>query len=479
MKAQELIHCLNKEEIKLFRLQLKAKGSKQSLLLLDVLSKNKKGNKVEKKYLFSLVFETEYSKKLDFRLRHILRVFNEEIEHFISVICFSEKSENSFTESYSPSVLLLGFLLERKSYALFEKEWNKYYKRAREKKYFKLEQELISLYYNYVTHNQEEKIIYYDKVNELLETAVASVQSEYLEGLRDVEQKIGYIYYTTMFTGQEARKKTYKDLVEIPDRLLQDEFLKYHQLLAQSFYEKDHKKRIVLYQELLTYHDLVSAIRPGLAIYERDYNNWLGQCFYFQNDYESSARYFERCIELMTKNPKWMRLEIIFNYISILTKLERFSEPIEIYEKYRSKIAKNERVRYRFGYIIAICLIFEGKASLAWDLLPTDIQNRPQNDFYYSRFIMAMIYFEEGEYDFFEREVTNIYQTAHYKRPEEALWLDASKVFKKMSRIVFLPNKPERKKEVERLIQEIEEVDKVYPMFKDILPVKWLVKKLG
>lgn len=478
MKSQELIHCLEKEEIKLFRLRLKAKGSSSSLVVLDVLKKNNPENKLEKDYLFTLIFKKEYSRKLDFRLRHVLRVFNEEIEHFIAMISFSEKAENNFTENYNPSILLLRFLLERKSYSLFEKEWNKYYKKAKEKKYFNLELKLIDLYYNYVTCNQEEKIKYYDKITNLLKIAVQSVQSEYLEQIRGLEQKIGFIYYTAMFTGNDIPEKKYKDLTTIPDEILEDEFFKYHQLLAQSFYEKNHEERIVIFNQLLKSHNHASAIRPDLAINERDYNNWLGHCFYFLNNYEAAARCFERCIELMTANPKWLRLEIIFNYISILTKLERFSEPIPIYEKYKSKIVKNERVKYRFGYMIAICLIFEGSASKAWDLLPKDIQNRPQNDFYYSRFIMAMIYFEEKEYDFFEREVTNIYQTAHYKAPNEILWLDVSKVFKKMSRIFLLP-KPERKKESEKLIAEIDELDEKYPMFKDVLPVKWLVAKIS
>lgn len=477
MKTQELIQCFSREEKILLRKYLKTKGASESLALYDVIAKSDERRKIDKAYLFSLVSNEKFTAKKDVKLRHFLRILNEEIEQFIILESFEKIIKKNTIKNITPCILLLQFLREKNAFSLFEKEWNKYYKKSQQKKYFKLEKELIFLYNKYVTHHQEEKLKYYDKLTQLLKRGIECQQSEYLEGLRGLEQKLGFIYYTSMFTGQDIEIPPYQDLVEIDEQLLNNDFFKYHQLLAQSFHEKNHEKRIPIFKALLVSHDEVSKIRPELAINERDYNNWLGHCYYFKNEYEISATYFERCIELMTLNPKWLRLEVVYNYISILTKLERFADPIPIFETYKKQIAKNERVKYRFGYIIAICLIFEGRASEAWDLLPDDIQNRPQNDFYYTRFIMAMIYFEERELELFEREITNIYQTAHYKTPEEILWLDVSKVFKKMVRIIsLLP--PEQAEESNRLVAEIELLDGNYPMFKDVLPVKWLMKKI-
>lgn len=477
MKSQELIQCFTREEKALLRKYLKAKGASESLPLYDVIMKADIDKKIDKSYLFSFISKEKFTPKKDVKLRHFLRILNEEIEQFIILYSVENLIQKDVTKSIIPCILLLQFLQEKNAFSLFEKEWNKYYKKAQQKKYFKLEKELISLYHEYVTHSQEEKLKYYDKLTQLLKRGIECQQSEYLEELRGLEQKLGFIYYTSMFTGQNIEIPPYQDLVQINEKLLDNDFFKYHQLLAQSFHEKSHEKRIPIFKALLVSHDEVSKIRPELAINERDYNNWLGHCYYFKNEYETSATYFERCIKLMTLNPRWLRLEVVYNYISILTKLERFAAPIPIFEIYKKQIAKNERVRYRFGYIIAICLIFEGRANEAWSLLPKDIHNRPQNDFYYTRFIMVMIYFEENNLELFEREVTNIYQTAHYKTPAEILWLDVSKVFKKMSRIILLPQS-EQLEETNKLIEEIELLDGNYPMFKDVLPVKWLMKKL-
>ncbi len=479
MKSKALIDCLTKEEKKSIRLALKSKASKETVALLDYISKYDGRKKMEKSVLFSLVSKEKYTAKLDFKLRHYLRVLNEEIEQQIILQYLESEIKNHFLESFSPAIIYLDFLLERQSYSLFEKEWNKYQRKSEQKKFFRLELELIDLYFKYITHHQEEKIQYYDTLHNLLKRGIFLQQCLYIEELRGLEQQQGFLYYTTMFTGQKnTTTPKYVDNAPIQEEINNASFFKYHQLLAQSFHEKNHEKRIPIFKALLESHESVSKIRPDLAINERDYNNWLGHCYYFKNDYETSATYFERCMFLMNQQPKWLRLEIVFNYISILTKLERFSEPILIFETYKKQIDRNERVRYRFGYLIAFCLIFEKRATEAWPLLPKDINNRPQNDFYYTRFIMAIIYHEEGSEELFEREVTNIYQTAHYKKPEEILWLDVSKVFRKMSRIIYLP-KDEKKVEIDKLMVEMDELDQSYPKFKDVLPVKWLIKQLN
>jgi hypothetical protein len=88
LKSQELIQCFTREEKALLRKYLKAKGASESLPLYDVIMKADIDKKIDKSYLFSFISKEKFTPKKDVKLRHFLRILNEEIEQFIILYSF-------------------------------------------------------------------------------------------------------------------------------------------------------------------------------------------------------------------------------------------------------------------------------------------------------------------------------------------------------------------------------------------------------
>ncbi len=480
MKTKALVQCLTRLEIQGIEQELGKKKTKGVKAFFQALKNMNGDEEPDKTRFFQMIFGKPYSKKEDHKFRHIQRLVSEEIERFLVLEFITKDFKAGRSMHYNSTLIWLDILLDRKLYELFEKEWNKYFRKAGKEQDYQVRIRLIDKFYDYLTHHKQEDLKDYPYLAELLDISEKDWQKFSLEGFRTLNYKRGFIYYVTKHSQSPIQFDVPKEFPEFDKGLSSEPLFQYYHWLALLLHEKDHHKRIRLLTRLLDLHETVSKIRPQLSEHERDFYNWLGQCFYFLNDFETSAKYFERCVALMERHKNWSRLEVVFNYTSILSKLEQYEECIEVYQRHKEAILSNDRVQPRFGFLIAMCFVFTGFPEVARRHLSKDIHLLPQREMYYSRFVLAIIYFEEQEEELFDREITNLYQNTRYKTPEETFWVDVASVFMKFLRVIKRIPIRERKKgkHFSAIAEEIETLDQKHTMFKDSLPVRWLCRRL-
>ena len=121
---------------------------------------------------------------------------------------------------------------------------------------------------------------------------------------------------------------------------------------------------------------------------------------------------------------------------------------------------------------------FKNKPALAAQLIPEDIHKRPQNEYYYSRFILAISYYLEEMDDAFEREIQNIYQSIQYKTPDEEIWIDNIRIFRAFMRIcLYVVEEKEKSKKLIELAHEIKRDMENNLEYTDHLPIAWLYEQ--
>lgn len=479
MKTLELMECLLQEERTELEALLKAHRRKSIHRLFKTLwPAVQKGVEPDNEALFEKVFEKPYQKESDYLLRNELRLLNREIELFLQEKEILRRIRKDEMREITPVVVWLELLLERQQLALFEKEWRRIDKSAREKQDFSLLYQLCNVYLNFIYRYQELHVDLYRRAFELLENTRHQILLSAEEDCRMLDVKRSYVHrilkaFDSSFE-VPFEASTLKPLNTNEDVLL----FRYLKVWSQTYLVQD---KIPLYEQLLEWQPTIVRLRPELGNNEFVFLNNLALLYMHESkNYQKANHYFSQAMANHQQNHKRINVELFFNYLINLTRLKRFSEVILHYQSHAKMVEADLKLRFKFCYLVAMNHLLLGQTSEALALIPEDLRQRPRQEYIYTRFMYTIAYCIDGLYDLFERELQNLYQTIRYKTPEEAgEWSYTLSAFRKFFKIMSQePNANEKKKKYQAMAEELEKESQTNTAGADNLILLWLRTEL-
>ncbi len=480
MKTLELMACLQREELR--QLESILQGHKRHALhklfkaLRNAVST---GTEPAGEVLFESIFDKPYQKTSDYLLRNELRLLNREIELFLLEKEILRRLRQDEPREIIPAIVWCELLLDRKQTELFEKEWRRWEKTAREKEDYALMHRLYLLYLTFIYRHRELHPDLYVNAAEMLEQAREFVLLDAEEHCRTVDVKRAYVYRILNAMGAGPASPFEETTLQPAASNQEKRLMQYLRIWSQTYVASD---KIPLYEQLLEWQPFIARLRPELEANEFVFLNNLALLYMLERrDYRQADHFFSQAMDNYRRHHKKVHTELLFNYLSNLTRLERFAEVIELYQAHRQAAEADPKLHFKFCYLLAMNHLFVNQPEAALAYIPEDLRQRPRFEYIYTRFIFAIAYYMEGLDDLFEREVQNLYQTIRYKTPEEAgEWRYTLEVFRKFARIAAeTPNAKARSKQMAALGRELEADRQAQTAGADNLILLWLKRTLG
>lgn len=203
--------------------------------------------------------------------------------------------------------------------------------------------------------------------------------------------------------------------------------------------------------------------------------------YFIAGDYEQADSYYRQSMEADPKSKHPQTLAILFNYISNLTRVGRFTAALEIIGRNKVLLEQNEQTRHLHLCIAAMCHLFSGEPSRALRLVPPDIQHLPPGTFLYFRFIQVIAFSLLDMPEDALREAQNLLRMLRYwKRKERTRFRDLDLDYMALAKWLTLylegplTETGRRQLEIDIDIHS----DAKNPLFRDYLPLRWLRGRL-
>ena len=355
MKSLELIYCLQAEESKALQKELKKHRRTALLPLFNQLKKAaKKQQEPTNEELFGFISDRPYDKKMDYLLRNELRLLNGEIETFLLSNELLKRLKSGRLLEISQNLLWLELLLERQQFALFEKEWRKILRQAKENKHFSLLSQLHSLYFEYLRHYKEIEPARYRKARSILDEAKSWTLKAAMEQLRKLELNRAYVDRVIFaFDPTHTRQPPSQQFASIETEA--DPLFDYLYLWAKTYIENNNTD---IYLKLLQLHPEIVKIRPEFKGKDMVFYTNLALQEMLQQNYEQASLFYKEALRIDQQNGIKTNVELLFNYCSNLCKMHEFDQAIQLWKDNRVDIEEQPTVRYRYRYLIAMCYLF-------------------------------------------------------------------------------------------------------------------------
>lgn len=346
MKTVDLIACLKPEEVQDLRLVLdKHRRRSLSRLFHELLQAAQKSNEPENIALFPVVFQQPYRKELDYLLRNELRLLNREIETFLLEREVLRKIRQNETEEIIPALVWLQLLLDRQQFDLFEKEWRRIEKLALERQAFALLQRLYEVYLSFIYRYQELHLGLYQKAFTQLENARHFGLLAAEEQCRLIDVKLAYVHLILRAFDASYANPFVETVVQSSPHAKDYLLFRYLRLWAETYVAEN---KIPLYTQLLEWQPDITKTRPELSNNKFVFlNNLTLLWMHEKKDYKKADFYFTHAMDHYFRNHKKINNELFFNYLSNLTRLNRFPEVIQLYEVNRGAVESDQKLKYK------------------------------------------------------------------------------------------------------------------------------------
>lgn len=428
-KAFILARLLSEKEAKaLSEILLAQKKGKQEQLLWSLIS-NKKPT-IEKSVIYKQLYKSTYSKEKDYLLRNELRKLSNSITAFIK------------QEVGGDYVEFLKFLLERKANTLFEKEITKTIRKTTPAK-TETDLQIQKLYFDYWVANSPRKL-----------NALETIQQELLACIKYVSDqkpvyKSNFIVLLSVLERiiwQHFNKETTDLNTLINPTLLEHPNAKYQIEKAFSF-QLFGLERIEKLENCSVYLQQCSnEINKNT---ELSYlQSQLGLEYFLLPDFNKSKPHFEKAyanINMLNKNQK---MQLVYNYASLLCAAEDFESANDLLNAY-SSIFRSTPFEHNIKLFAIMARINSNQLDGLRDLLPPSQEVMAKDAQVYNRILECIILYYEKEYEVCLSYLENIYNTSRYNSFLDKAFIEFAKLFQRLVASLLLPKSDEKNSKIE------------------------------
>lgn len=450
-KTYQLINSLTKKEInKFIRINLKRK--KRIKLLKAYISYITNNKEYDIKEFYCSFYKEEYNKKKDNILRNEFRLLNTLLEDFILEKQFEKQNKESY---YFNRRLYLSYLLDRNILDLFEKEITKVFHEIDDNEdYFD-----FYIFFEMWTRFQNKKFSYdshyFEHSKKFYKQGILKWFKELSFKTRKLELFNSFIERTNQQIGSNVSFTDSIDSIKIINAK-DSNYINFINKKILSFKTFDQEKINILI-ETLSALKKINTKKQNKANEEFGLLQSIGVEYMIHANNKEAAIYFRQVIKLEGKISEDLFVKGLYNYINVEIKIKKFSKAIKVYNDYIEKIEKTSLVNL-FKNAISMCYIMLGEIEKAEELTTIISSTISQESNVYSRCIIAIIYFLNGNKELSINELNNINQSLNYYQHKNQYHKDFISNFKKFIHLLDvrfeIKENKEKFKELKQLLTD-------------------------
>lgn len=472
MKTQKLIQLLSPGERNEFRLQLSVKKNKKTSRIFDFLLREKKEADTLLPRLYKSVFGKTRTDENDFLLRNELRLLNRELELFLAI----QKLKGSGADSDAEATLLfLQTLLDREAWTLFEKEWEKEFRRFDSLGDWKTLVRLGEVNLEYVVRRRKISAAGLSHVLEVLNQFDELTQRA--QAHRQAELRL----YRAQLARQQSESDPTVPLAEIPAPVINtdpsaDPFLGYAEQARHAYLSRG-EKTIGYMEKALEFLERCKPRELHVVRMRTQIRTQIALEYFLLGEYKRADQYYKTVLpDAHSLNDNTRIASVYLNYISNLIRLREFSAVLLFISEHEKIFASHSGFRQRIACLGAMCCIYTGKIREAKSLVMSEIGEAKQDTLIYLRLTLGIVLYLQGKRDLAVREMNNLQQSLRHLEIRHEQYAQAARLF---SRAIELENNPGNKRTRSLLRKEFAEFDEQTHKQFEILPVKWINEEVG
>ncbi len=409
MKTLDLLHCLTKKERKEFDFVMKNHKRISLRKLYDFLkSFPSKKETPSKTALFEATFEMVFTSNKDYKLRHELRLLNDELIHFLIVQQFENqlKSNPHFSHAWEMKVLK-----NRKLEKYIETAYKQYFEKAQTALQPQYAQEILSAYITHLIASKEIRLELYKDIARLLEEKSNLLQQQFWHERLEIHVKQAFTTRVIRIMQPEYPEPILEEAISLEEK--KDVFTRILQLEADSYLQRGLEK-IATLNELL--EQLETCPYPWLQYNRRKMVTLsnIALTYYLLGNNDQSQHFYERIMEHAEVSKQQIPIEVLFNYFSNLTKMGKHSKALMVYNENAKTIRQHSKVTYRFLCLKTMCHIGLKQTTEALESIPSNIRQLPSDQYYYFRFLQLIVHYQLDDWEGGLRETENFLKVLNY-----------------------------------------------------------------
>ncbi len=440
-KAIKLSTSLSKESAIDFVAWLKRLNKKKAILLFDAVYSKKASSKAE---LFKIVFNKNYSKEVDFLLRNEMRLLIPLIQQFII--------EHTESEDLPKEMAFLNFLLENSLHDIFKSDIDKFikhYSKTNEtEQVLRLEDKKIAFQLRFLPRNSKALL----KLRDYIFQTIQATSNEYLVPKCKL---ILHLAICERIAWQYNSDIAITDLqsFNLPKSYSANKTALFYFTKAQSFASHGQDKIDLLNE--------CKAIIPKSSKLE-NFNgeeayidSMIGLEYYLLADLENAFKYYKAAMPKVDKLNAIQRMQLIFNYVSLLCRLEQF----QLAEKIISKnygLFENTVYEEKLKIFQFFCAARGNKKNTLRKFLPYSVEGDSKDTKLYIRILECMVLYQEQETDLLLTYLQNIYNTVRYNKKLDKAFIGVVRIFKHFVQALEQSSTAKKTEKLQKIFEESE-----------------------
>lgn len=392
-------------------------------------------SKITKERVFQKTFSEEFTPQKDYLLRNEFRLLVQELEDFLKEVTYDEQAEKHFLRNY------LMRIIQSKNWHFFEKEWNQILLKYPRDPHFNYEMQRIYQRYmmayftpteaNYKElHKKSLENIRQAKANYWSELSLLMSDHAYTERVLNIYSNWSYPYEVKMWMENQELEANRRAL--------------FYRDKALSYYQRGDDK--IRFMEVM-----LETMQPEFFLHDDEFLNeklWvistIGLEYSITDRYEQAREYYKLGFQVPGFNRFHKIQELLFNYIGILNKLERFDDVIEVLEEQHDLLRANPKISYKLECARIIAFIFTGRFREASIAILRMGQTPDKFDYLYMRLTQVLVALAKKDADLAEREISNFLQIKTLRDENFQYYKGFVKFMSEYNTTVVIPQHPDK-----------------------------------
>lgn len=477
MKTIDLLNSLEGREKKDFEAVIKTHKRERLKKLYFFLKKRLgKESEPQKEVLYEAIFGKKYEASKSYLIRNELRLLNEELEDFL----VKRQLEKTFkTNPNLYNLWLLRMLKEKGLKVEFEIHYKKSIAKAKEDLQYELMDKMMTLYLqNLIVNTEITQELYENTIHTGYVERIKWIQKDAVRKIRATEVMKAFTERTIQVTNASFPFTDLQNTIDLQLEHVNDNYSRYLHLYALSFRQQGLEK-IQTLQAALEYLENYTQPEPPVENRKLFLLATIALEYYLMSNHQAANDYYLQTLHYAQSTKQTLRISVIFNYFSNCIRLEKYAKAINLFETHEAAITSNERVHYRFLCLKAMCHIFLQNPNKALDSIPSNIQQRPDAQYYYFRLVQIIAFCELEDEETAMRECQNFLKMYRYHAHHE-IDMDYATITKFLLHYAKAKmDVPEKAKlDLEKLKKEVHAFVQEQKYAGNFLPMVWLVERL-
>lgn len=471
-RAEQLIEVLTEEEVRELSAEIERSGRESlrrlHIALQESTGEEEKGEKGEKETIFAQTFGRPWSKNEDYLLRNELRLLTEKVYELI--IRREEEEEQRDRPGKNDPVLLRG-LLHRRAFRPFESLYKKLHNEALQRHDYRTAHLLNEVWFEYLIHYCEVTPERMREAHQILTESLSNLKRTYRADVAENQHRRTVCEQNLLAMGFEITRTHIG-----PDGDLADHdtpLARYYDEVSKA-HSAQGEERIAHAFNALQEVESIREIFPQRAAFGYGI---AGSILFVERRYSEAAEQFEAGIRFAAEHKILPPLEMLFNYASTLMRLSAYRNVLDLLDEYGQEFQTRPKLLFRLECFRCFCHIFMEEPEKAFAAIPPDIQQRPESEYHYFRFIYLILPYLKDDPEGALRESRNF--LVYFNRHKEKLLFLKEKQIASLYREFYgaIYNEVDtnkRKKVLGKILNGIDAFLAQAPEYTDYLYIRWL-----